>query len=57
MAENNADNPQIVVNGFLNTGITAALEGIPEEDEETVAMDYSDSEDDDFEVAEDYYKT
>ena len=42
------------MNGFHKTGITAALDGIPEEDEETVAMDCSDSEDDEFEVAEDY---
>ena len=32
-----ADNPQIVVNGFHKTGIAAALDGVLEEDGESVA--------------------
>ena len=52
--EYNADNPQVVVNGFHKTGIVAILDGVFEENGESEAVESSDFEDDEFEVPEDY---
>ena len=44
MAEYFADNPQIIVNGFVKAGITAALDGQEDQQEELHEME------DDFEI-------
>ena len=49
MAEYFADNPQIIVNGFVKAGITAALDG-QEDQQEVEVHEMEDDSGDDFEV-------
>ena len=49
-----ASNPQIIVNGFIKTGITGALDGQGEETDLEDDDDCSDSEDDEF-VDDEFY--
>ena len=46
MAKYFAENPKIIVNGFVKAGITAALDGLDEERPESEAGTDSDSESD-----------
>ena len=48
MAEYFADNPQIIVNGFVKAGITAALGG--QEDQQEELHEMNDDSEDDFEI-------
>ncbi len=51
LTEYMAENPQIVVNGFIKTGITAALDGMEDGEDSDLEVDAncSDSEDEEFE--------
>ena len=49
MAEYFADNPQIIVNGFVKAGIAAALDG-QEDQQEVKVHEMEDDSEDDFEV-------
>ena len=51
MAEHFEENPQIIVNGFIRSGITGALDGVdsesePEESEESEEREESDEDND-----------
>ena len=46
-----SDNPQIVVNGFVKAGITAALDG--QEDQQDELHEVEDDSEDDFELSDD----
>ena len=48
MADYFTDNPQIIVNGFVKAGITAALDGQENQQEEMHVME--DDSEDDFEI-------
>ena len=51
MANYFASNPMIIVNGFVKSGITGALDGDIEKDEEDEDEDEEDDTEDDFDVS------
>ena len=55
MAQYIMDNPQFIVNGFIRSGITSALDGIEDDDDVNESETESDSDDDVCTSSEDEY--